>query len=167
MPQFFLQEAFSLLLSHILFLSCISSLLIIEKIPNSTTQILDGTTLANIWVGNITMWDDYAIRQLNMNISAQLPHVNITLFYSEPPYDFTLTQTFQRALSTFSSQFTLALDQANGLLGGLPPALQGRAFAAQNSSHRINSVKVLLPPSSSQQTNKQTNKQTKYVLMLY
>lgn len=39
------------------------------------------TTLAAIWLGNITMWDDEAIQELNTGIKNELPHHNITLAY--------------------------------------------------------------------------------------
>jgi ABC-type phosphate transport system substrate-binding protein len=38
--------------------------------------------LAEIWIGNITMWDDPSIRALNPDMTdAELPHVNITLAF--------------------------------------------------------------------------------------
>jgi hypothetical protein len=41
------------------------------------------TVLPGIWIGNITMWDDVAIRELNpaMAAAGELPHKNITLAF--------------------------------------------------------------------------------------
>jgi hypothetical protein len=45
-------------------------------------QVLDGATLAAVWVGNITSWDDAAILNLNPTLVGKLPTAQIALSFS-------------------------------------------------------------------------------------
>jgi phosphate transport system substrate-binding protein len=50
--------------------------------------VLNGTVLAQIWLGQVVMWDDRALLELNPTIN--LPHANITtVFGTNSSYDET------------------------------------------------------------------------------
>lgn len=60
------------------------------------------TILAQIWLGNITMWNDTAIQELNPHLS--LPHHNITLAFDLGDI-FGITSVLTGALSLFYPPF--------------------------------------------------------------
>ncbi len=101
--------------------------------------VLDRETLAMIFLGNITIWDDPAIQELNPSVT--LPHANITLGVT-PGSVLEQTDVFKRALSLFSPQFASALASAGGDFRQMAPAQQGRAFIASNSAARLQFVQV-------------------------
>jgi hypothetical protein len=102
--------------------------------------------VGRIWAGNITTWDDDAIKALNPVIAAKLPPVNITLGYSDNVV-ISVPEVFKRALVSFSPIFSDALDAAGGLFAAMPPALRGTGLSAGTSSpSRVTWLKVPSPP---------------------
>jgi hypothetical protein len=98
------------------------------------TQVIDGETLGAIWAGDITMWNDQRIRDLNSpDVAAKLPAATITLGY-EASVNISQTQVFVAAMSSFSERFRTAMAAANGSMALLPPALAGNAFQAGKTS---------------------------------
>lgn len=67
--------------------------------------MLDGPTLGEIWVGNISWWNHTAIAGLNPNVT--LPEARILLAYAGDATG-AITQEFTNALSAFSSSFRAA-----------------------------------------------------------
>ncbi len=103
------------------------------------TLILDGETLALIFAGNITAWDDPAIQDLNPNVT--LPHANITIGLS--PGQLTgVTDVFKRALSLFSAHFASELAKAGNDFMNMTPVQQGWGILQANSTERMNFVLV-------------------------
>jgi ABC-type phosphate transport system substrate-binding protein len=91
------------------------------------TLVMDGYTMAMIWLGRIVTWNDSAIAAFNPTIAHKLPHLNITLSYWSPSKNaLGFTAVFKQALSVFSPEVAQEL-QANGNeLELLPPMLDGR-----------------------------------------
>ncbi len=106
---------------------------------DNETLVLDGETLAMIFMGNITTWDHPAIQSLNPNIT--LPHANITIAVT-PGQALAQTDVFKQALSLFSGEFAKALANAGSDFSKMRPALEGRAAIAADESARIKYVKV-------------------------
>jgi hypothetical protein len=98
------------------------------------TQVIDGETLGAIWVGDITMWDDQRILDLNSpDVAAKLPSATIELGY-DVSAKISQTQVFVAAMSSFSERFRAVMAAANGSMALLPPARAGNAFPAGNTS---------------------------------
>ncbi|ELR22246.1 protein kinase domain containing protein [Acanthamoeba castellanii str. Neff] len=95
--------------------------------------ILDRDTVGRIFAGNISMWDDQAIQDLNPLLVGKLPPLNITIGYSDNA-GISVPEVFKRALVSFSPLFSDALDAAGGLFSAMPPALRGTGFSAGTSS---------------------------------
>ncbi len=112
----------------------------------NATLILDGETLALIFTGNITTWDDPAI--LNLNPHATLPHANITIALS-PGQLLGVTDVFKKALTLFSAYFASELEKAGNDFNNMRPAQQGKAFLAANSAPRLAYVQVQQTATSS------------------
>ncbi len=111
--------------------------------PVEDSLVLDRSTLALIWAGNIVTWDDPAIAVLNKDLHAQgkLPHLNITFFYSPGGQ----VEIIKIALSSFSDEFRAAMAAAGNLFERLPPFLEGRVATGLNIDDRLDWVKVLFP----------------------
>ncbi len=119
----------------------------IGYLNDNESLVLDGETLALIFMGNITTWDHPAIQDLNPNIT--LPHANITIGVS-PGSALGQTDVFKKALSLFSPEFASALARAGNDFQKMEPAQQGHAFIASDGSARLKFVQVT---STSQQPN--------------
>jgi len=61
-----------------------------ELLTFECLQVLDGTVLAAIWVGNITSWNDTAIVNLNPSLSGKLPTEQIALSFSTGDVPFAI-----------------------------------------------------------------------------
>jgi phosphate transport system substrate-binding protein len=89
---------------------------------NATTDTLvfDLPTLARIWRGNITMWDDSAIAELNQGIAAKLPAEPIALLYKRAADELRadVTSALIKALS-HDADFASAFEESGGTLYGL------------------------------------------------
>ncbi len=106
---------------------------------NNGSLVLDGETLAMIFMGNISTWDDPAIQLLNPNLT--LPNANITIAIS-PGSPLSQTSVFKRALSLFSEEFARELANAQDALEMLRPAMEGRAFITPDQPERLRFVQV-------------------------
>ncbi|ALD61916.1 Ser/Thr kinase [Mollivirus sibericum] len=95
--------------------------------------VIDGPTLAAIWIGNISKWNDPLIAALNPELAPRLPDANITIGYFD---DFYLGQgmVVQLALTKFAPAFGEEFAQRGNLFGQLRPALEGRAVSLDDSS---------------------------------
>jgi hypothetical protein len=107
------------------------------------SQILDRDTIGRIWAGDISSWDDAAIKALNPTIASKLPNASIIIGYSDNLSDISVPIIFKRALESFSPVFAQALAAAGGTFAGMAPALRGTGFAAGTSSpNRVIWLKV-------------------------
>ncbi len=105
---------------------------------------LDGATLAAIWAGNVTVWNDSRIVALNPGaVAAALPNTPITLVLPSAS-GFGLMDVFTRALSNFSTDFAAQLSAAGGQLADLP-YIQATAIIASNSTAAASQVRVRTP----------------------
>ncbi len=111
----------------------------ISALHDNETLVLDGKTLALIFMGNITTWDHPSIQLLNPTLS--LPHANITIAVT-PGQAFAQTDVIQKALSLFSGEFATAFANAGSDLSKMRPALEGRAFLASDPAARLKFVQV-------------------------
>ncbi len=94
-----------------------------------------------IWAGSIVSWDDIAIRMLNPSVL--LPHASILLAL-EPGINAAIASSFKKALSSFSMDFSLALQAANNSFDRMAPAIEGRAYVSLDQNSRMQYVKVSL-----------------------
>ncbi len=106
---------------------------------NETTLVLDGQTLALIFMGNISTWDHPAIQLLNPGLA--LPHANITIALTSGQA-LGETDVFKKALSLFSDDFARELSNAGNDFANMRPAMEGRAFIALDESERLRFVQV-------------------------
>ncbi len=106
---------------------------------SNASLVLDGETLALIFMGNITTWDHPSIQLLNPTLT--LPHANITIAVS-PGEALAQTDVFKAALSLFSDEFARELAKAGNDLSKMRPALEGRAVLASDESDRLQFVQV-------------------------
>lgn len=83
--------------------------------------------LGLIWSGNVTQWNDERILELNPHLV--LPGENITLGYSENGV-YSISEVVKRALSSFSSDFSRLLIEANNSFALMPPGQRGTAMSA-------------------------------------
>ncbi len=108
---------------------------------NNESLVLDGETLALIFMGNITTWDHPSIQLLNPTLT--LPHANITIAVTGGEAALGQTDVFKKALCLFSGQFARELAEVAGNdLAKMRPATEGRAFIAVDATARHNFVKV-------------------------
>ncbi len=108
---------------------------------NNESLVLDGETLALIFMGNITTWDHPAIQLLNPTLT--LPHANITIAVTGGEAALGQTDVFKKALCLFSGQFARELAEVAGNdLAKMRPATEGRAFIAVDATARHDFVKV-------------------------
>ncbi len=81
------------------------AIVIAENLKGLNALVLDGPTLANIYLGRIKFWDDPAI--LKLNPQSKLPHQAITVIYRADGSG--TTYNFTRYLSQQSPQFKQAV----------------------------------------------------------
>ncbi len=113
----------------------------ISSLSTNESLILDGETLAMIFTGNISTWDDPAIQLLNPNLT--LPNANITLVIS-PAHTLAQTDTIGRFLSLSSEEFAREYAQVVNDFTLMRPAMEGRALIASGESDRLQYVQVTL-----------------------
>jgi phosphate transport system substrate-binding protein len=103
---------------------------------NATTDTLvfDLPTLARIWRGDITLWNDSAIAALNPAIALKLPGEPIELLYKRnaDPLRADVTTAFTKALC-HDAAFAAAFEAAGGSLYDL---LGGSGYANNNLTNR-------------------------------
>jgi ABC-type phosphate transport system substrate-binding protein len=105
--------------------------------------VIDRATLAAIWAGEITMWNDQAIVQQNLGLEPKLPAQPIVLGYNREANAVSATEVLKRALEGFSEGFRSALAAANRTWSLMPPALNGTAvLAGETSQARLAWLKV-------------------------
>ncbi len=111
----------------------------ISSLPANYSLVLDGESLAQIFMGNITTWDHPAIQLLNPTVT--LPHANITIGITpgQAPLESGL---FKSLLSLFSSEFASALASAGNDFINMKPAQEGRAVSASDAAARLQFVQV-------------------------
>jgi ABC-type phosphate transport system substrate-binding protein len=95
--------------------------------------ILDRDVLAAIWSGNVSRWNDPAIRLLNPSLAARLPDRNITLGFADD-CDLSSCDVAKRALASFSRAFAVELEDRGGLFANMRFAVEGRGQRLTNSS---------------------------------
>jgi hypothetical protein len=94
--------------------------------------------------GNITMWNDPAIKRSNQALASLLPAATILIGYNDNSAA-TIIEVVKRSLESYSPDFAAALVAANRSMANLPPALRGTMVPAGSStSARITWLKV--PP---------------------
>jgi ABC-type phosphate transport system substrate-binding protein len=86
--------------------------------------MMDGDVLAAIWSGNITKWNDEAIKQLNPGLS--LPDRNITVGYGDDCRTTSSCDTLKHALQSFSPAFAAEFSARGRLLANMRFAAEGR-----------------------------------------
>ncbi len=118
-----------------------TALTICYKLPslNSTDKlIIDVDVLVDIWLGNITKWNDPAIGNLNPDIKEKLPDLDIKLALDGTP--MSRTGVLFKAMANAS--FTFANVWQSNSYNALPTVQNGRAtvFYDRNSliSHLMN-----------------------------
>lgn len=88
------------------FPSYFGSIAVVYNLPNNNTiQLkLDSTVLSNIFLGNITYWDDLKIKQINPTIP--LPHKKIITLYrkDESGTSFNFTSYLSKSNQTWNQQ---------------------------------------------------------------
>ncbi len=111
----------------------------ISSLPANYSLVLDGESLALIFVGNITTWDHPNIQLLNPTVT--LPHANITIGIT-PGKSLLGSDVFKSMLSLFSSEFASALASAGNDFANMKPAQEGRAVNASDAAARLRFVQV-------------------------
>lgn len=112
-------------------------------------QVLDRDTLARIWAGNVTTWNDSAIRASNApQVASLLPAETIVIGYPDDQNrTLGISGILKTSLARFSSEFAAELQAANGSFADLPPAVQGNMVAAgQYAVDRLNWLQVGASP---------------------
>ena len=61
---------------------CAADLYVVFGHVRVVDQVLDGQTLARIWAGEITTWDNEAIKSLNPTVATKLPATDILLTFA-------------------------------------------------------------------------------------
>jgi len=110
--------------------------------------VLDRETLANIYLGKVTKWNDPAIVALNPDLAAKLPDKAITAVHRSDGSG--TTEIFTNALSAFSTEWKDSVgagssvewpvDKAGSGIGG--KGNQGVAASVQNSPNSIGYVEL-------------------------
>ncbi len=101
--------------------------------------VMDGKTLADVWMGKIWRWNDPAIAALNPTMN--LPAGNITLIAS-PNNPSGPTEVVKRALASFSDEFKSALAKAGNQFQNMLPAQEGRMVLSSDSDYKELYLKV-------------------------
>jgi ABC-type phosphate transport system substrate-binding protein len=105
-------------------------------------KVVDRETLGLIWAGNISMWNDQRIKDLNPAVANKLPATPIIIGYSENSA-ISLVEVLKLALESFSPEFKELLAQANRTWAAMPPAQRGTALSAGSSTAlRLSWLKV-------------------------
>ncbi len=112
----------------------------ISSLNNSESLLLDGETLALIFMGNISSWDHPNIQMLNPTL--KLPHANITVAVSPSQTALAQTDVFKKALSLFSEDFARELAEAGDDLANMRLAMEGTAFIAADHTARLQYLQV-------------------------
>jgi hypothetical protein len=103
---------------------------------------LDRETLALIWAGNVSSWNDERIQKLNPDIASKLPNQAIVLGYNDN-FVLSVTELLKLALESYSSDFASAFAAANRTFGNMPWVSQGRGEVVGGSNTlRLAWVKV-------------------------
>lgn len=101
-------------------------------------------TLALIWAGNISKWNDPFIANLNPELAPSLPNTDIILGYNKDDI-YSLTEVFKLCLESFSPDFATLFSSVNRSFDGLPPAQRGTAEdAGISTAERILWLQVLV-----------------------
>ncbi len=110
--------------------------------------VLDRETLANIYLGTVTKWNDPAIVALNPSLAAKLPDATITAVHRSDGSG--TTEIFTRALASFStawkdgvgagSSVEWPVDKAGNGIGG--KGNQGVAGSVQNTPNSLGYVEL-------------------------
>jgi ABC-type phosphate transport system substrate-binding protein len=95
----------------------------LPELSAGDTLVFDISTLAKVWCGAITMWNDTAIQAINPSIASKLPGAAISLSYKRTTdvMDADVTSAFLKALShdaTFASALASSDGTFYGMLGG-------------------------------------------------
>jgi hypothetical protein len=94
-----------------------------------TTKVLDRDTVARIYMGNVSYWNDERIQALNPDLAAKLPARLITIGYVD--HDETIAsavEVLKETLESFSVEFERMFLAANRTFSHMPPALRGTAL---------------------------------------
>jgi|SRR5579859_196157 len=108
----------------------------LSELPTSQHIQLDGATLANIFLGKITLWDDPAITALNSGVT--LPHKNISVIHRSDGSG--TTGIFTHYLSAVSSDWSSKVGAAttvNWPVGVGAKGNDGVATAVKNTEGAI------------------------------
>ena len=109
--------------------------------------VLDGETLANIFMGNVQYWDDAAIQDLNPDLVGKLPNQRITVVHRSDKSG--TTEIFTKGLSAFSQEWKDSFggsssiewnDEATNGIGG--KGNMGVAAAVQATPNSIGYVEL-------------------------
>jgi hypothetical protein len=92
-------------------------------------QRIDRETLGLIWAGNVSVWNDQRIKDLNPGLASSLPNTNITLGYNNN-IAYSSTEVVKRSLESFSPDFARLFAAAGRDFADMPPALRGTAESA-------------------------------------
>jgi phosphate transport system substrate-binding protein len=133
----------------------------------TSTLILDRATLAGIYNGTITMWNDPAVVALNPDLKDVLPAAKITAVHRSDGSG--TTEIFTKALSSFSPDWKAGgaasvewpVDKAGNGIGG--KGNPGVAGAVINTPNSIGYVELSFAASNNIATAKMVNKAGKTV----
>jgi hypothetical protein len=119
-----------------------------HAIATTAAQVLDGETLARIYLGEIRFWNDSAIAALNPVLSSgdKLPAelIRLSAYWDS---NLEVTQVFGRMMTNFSSAFAAEYANVGRNLTLMPPLADGRLTIGRNHTAQALFVRVS-PPSS-------------------
>jgi hypothetical protein len=94
--------------------------------------------ILQIFMGDIRLWSDPYIASLNTQLAAEgkLPALNITLAFI-PGDGLDLSEPLKRVLPLYHPTLGQAIDDAQGDVGGLAPALAGRWVSITDQAQRL------------------------------
>ncbi len=98
----------------------------LPELNSTDILIFEGNTLVDIWLGNITKWNDPILRANNPDISDKLPDLDIKLVLDVTP--MSRTEVLFNALANYSSRFGNVWDANSRPYSSLPAVAQGRAM---------------------------------------
>jgi phosphate transport system substrate-binding protein len=107
----------------------------LPELSSNDTLVFNLPTLARIYCGDITSWNDSAIAELNPSIQHKLPDANILLTYKRNPDSLGSDNTaaFIKALA-HDPVFAAALEASNGSLSDI---VDGAGFPSDDVSARM------------------------------
>lgn len=88
-------------------------------------QVLDRDTVARIWTGSVSTWNDPRIIALNPDLEPWLPDGPIVLGYCDNHSTENSLELFEMALESFSDDFANQFSAFNRTFGNMPPAIEG------------------------------------------